>query len=534
MRDKEEKFLWWQREVIYQIYPRSFKDSNGDGIGDLQGIIEKLDYLKELGIGAIWISPFFPSPMADFGYDVSDYCGIHPIFGDMNDFDQLLKEVHDKGLKLILDFVPNHTSEEHDWFKESRSSRNNPKRDWYIWKDPGPDGGPPNNWVSEFGGKAWQYDEITKQYYYHTFLKEQPDLNWRNPEVQEAMFDAMRFWLDKGVDGYRVDVMWHMIKDDRFRNNPENPAYKEHMSPYRQLIPAYSSDQPEVHDIVEKMRDVTNEYEERVLIGEIYLPIDRLVTYYGHENSGAHLPFNFQLIVLPWEADKINAAISEYEASLPEGGWPNWVLGNHDKSRILSRVGKNQARVAAMLLLTLRGTPTMYYGDEIGMEDVKIPPDEVKDPHEKNVPGKGLGRDPERTPMQWDSSAKAGFTTGEPWLPISEAAPSVNVEMEKQREESIYSLYKKLLQKRKEEPALHVGAYVPLKASGNLIAFRREKNEKHFLIILNLGHDVELYAPEEDWRGKVIIATHREWEEKELSGKIEILPDLGVLIELKN
>ena len=534
MRDSEKNYLWWQKEVIYQIYPRSFKDSNGDGIGDLQGIIEKLDYLKELGIGAIWISPFFPSPMADFGYDVSDYCGIHPIFGKMDDFDRLLKEIHERGLKLILDFVPNHTSEEHDWFKESRSSRNNAKRDWYIWKDPGPDGGPPNNWVSEFGGNAWQYDETTEQYYYHTFLKEQPDLNWRNPEVQEAMFDAMRFWLDKGVDGYRVDVMWHMIKDDRFRNNPENPDYKEHMSPYRKLIPAYSSDQPEVHDIVEKMRDVTNEYEERVLIGEIYLPIDRLVTYYGHENGGAHLPFNFQLIVLPWEADKINAAISEYEASLPKGGWPNWVLGNHDKSRILSRVGKNQARVASMLLLTLRGTPTMYYGDEIGMEDVEIPPDEVKDPHEKNVPGKGLGRDPERTPMQWDSSAKAGFTTGEPWLPISKSAASVNVEKEKQREESIYNLYKRLLQKRKEEPALHVGEYIPLKASGNIIAFRREKNEKQFLVILNLGHDVELYAPKEDWTGKVIIATDGEWEEKDVSGKLEILPDLGLLIELKN
>ncbi|HET8855458.1 MAG TPA: alpha-amylase family glycosyl hydrolase, partial [Salinimicrobium sp.] len=328
----QNKHIWWQKEIIYQIYPRSFKDSTGNGIGDLSGIIEKLDYLKNLGVKGVWVSPIYPSPMKDFGYDVSNYTDIHPLFGTMKDFDRMLEEIHNREMKLILDFVPNHTSDKHPWFEESKSSKDNPKRDWYIWKDPNPDGGPPNNWLSEFGGPGWEFNKETGQYYYHAYLKEQPDLNWRNPEVQQAMLNAMEFWLKKGVDGFRVDVMWHMIKDDQFRDNPINPEYKESNSPYDKLIPAFSTDQPEVHDIVAMMRDLLNKYDERLLIGEIYLPIDRLVTYYGQDNSGAHLPFNFQLISLPWDAGKIKAAIDEYEGTLPPEGWPNWVLGNHDQS----------------------------------------------------------------------------------------------------------------------------------------------------------------------------------------------------------
>lgn len=289
---EEKEYLWWQKDILYQIYPRSFKDSDGDGIGDLPGILEKLDYLKDLGIKGVWISPFYPSPMADFGYDVSDYTGIHPMFGTMEDFDRLLAEVHERGLKLILDFVPNHSSDQHPWFQESKSSKDNPKRDWYIWKDPGPNGGPPNNWGAAFGGSGWEYDTVSGQYYYHAFLKEQPDLNWRNPEVQEAMFNAMRFWLDKGVDGFRVDVMWHMIKDEQFRDNPPNPDYTEDKSPYDKLLQAYNTDQFEVHDIVKKMRAVMDKYDERVMIGEIYLPIDKLVAYYGQDSEGAHLPLS--------------------------------------------------------------------------------------------------------------------------------------------------------------------------------------------------------------------------------------------------
>ncbi len=396
---------WWQNGIIYQIYPRSFQDSNEDGIGDLNGIRERLGYLEWLGVDAVWLSPIYPSPMADFGYDVSDYTDVHEMFGSLDDLLELRGELHRRGMKLILDLVPNHTSSEHPWFRESRSSRENAKRDWYIWKDPAPDGGPPTNWKSVFGGSAWEFDEHTGQYYYHAFLKEQPDLNWRNSEVRTAMFDVIRFWLDRGIDGFRIDVIWHMIKDDQFRDEPENPNYHPgESSTYDEVRHIYTTDRPEIHGLIAEMRSVIEEYEDRVMIGEIYLPIERLVTYYGNEGTGIHLPYNFQLILLPWDARKIDSAIHAYEALLPTWGWPNWVLGNHDKSRVATRVGSAQARVAAMLLLTLRGTPTIYYGDEIGMHDVPIPPDRIHDPVEKNMPGLGLGRDPQRTPMQWDGS----------------------------------------------------------------------------------------------------------------------------------
>lgn len=530
---KKQEYLWWQKGILYQIYPRSYKDSNGDGVGDLPGIISKLDYLKDLGIKGVWISPFYPSPMADFGYDVSDYTGIHPMFGKMEDFDLLLSEVHKRELKLILDFVPNHSSDEHPWFLESKKSKNNPKRDWYIWKDPGPEGGPPNNWLSVFGGSGWEFDENTGQYYYHAFLKEQPDLNWRNPEVQEAMLQAMRFWLDKGVDGFRVDVMWHMIKDDQFRDNPPNPHYTEDQSPYDKQIPAYSTDQPEVHEIVTKMRQVVDEYEERVMIGEIYLPIDKLITYYGKNNEGAHLPFNFQLVVLPWDAREIEAAINEYEGSLPPDGWPNWVLGNHDNSRIASRIGLKQAKIAAMLLLTLRGTPTIYYGDEIGMTDVEISAEEVQDPQEKNIPGKGLGRDPERTPMQWNASENAGFTRGKPWLPLMEDYKQVNVEEELKNENGMLKYYRKLIRLRMQEPALHTGEYFPVYTEGNLLSYIRKNSGKKFLIALNLGGSQELFRPiTPSWKGVIRIATHPGLEGNEISGTLKLNANLGIVVEI--
>src|SRR5687768_12175018 len=404
------KPLWWQRGIVYQVYPRSFMDSNGDGIGDLPGIISRLDYLRWLGVDAVWISPIYPSPMKDFGYDVADYTGVHPMFGTLADFDRLLAAAHARDLKVILDFVPNHSSDQHPWFRESRASRHNPKRDWYVWRDR------PNNWLSCFGGSAWTFDERSGQYYYHAFLPEQPDLNWRNPEVVEAMLGVLRFWLERGVDGFRVDVLWHLIKDKDFQDNPPNPDWREGMDPYNALHPVHTSDRPEVHDIVRGMRRLLDAYPERVLIGEIYLPVERLVQYYGAapsgEMSGAHLPFNFQLLSAPWDARHLARLIAEYERLLPAGAWPNWVLGNHDRPRIASRVGAAQARVAAMLLLTLRGTPTLYYGDELGMEGVAIPSHLAQDPWERRQPGLGLGRDPSRTPMQWDCSLHAGFTKG--------------------------------------------------------------------------------------------------------------------------
>jgi alpha-glucosidase len=523
--------LWWQRGIVYQIYPRSFMDANGDGIGDLEGIRQRLDYLAWLGVDAIWISPIYPSPMADFGYDVADYTGIHPMFGTMATFDRLLDETHARGLKLILDLVPNHTSSEHPWFRESRAARDAPKRDWYLWRDPAPDGGPPNNWLSVFGGSAWQWDEATGQYYFHAFLAEQPDLNWRNPDVRCAMFDVMRFWLDKGVDGFRVDVLWHMIKDAQFRDNPPNPGYQPGNRPYVRLIPAYSTDQPEVHGVVTEMREVMDDYDERVMIGEIYLPIDKLVRYYGENGRGAHLPFNFQLVVLPWNASRIFAAMSEYEASLPPQGWPNWVLGNHDVSRIASRVGLAQARVAAMLLLTLRGTPTLYYGDELGMRDVPIPPDQVQDPQGRNI---GISRDPERTPMQWDTSVNAGFTTAEPWLPVADDSAEVNVELQREDADSMLALYRRLIALRHAEPALEVGDYAPLCQSGDAFAYLRTRGERQLAVALNLADTPVVLRPDRTpIRGRVLVGTSRVREGSMVIGAIPLAADEGIVIALE-
>jgi alpha-glucosidase len=521
---------WWKRGIVYQVYPRSFQDSNGDGIGDLNGIRRRLDYLSWLGVDAIWISPIFPSPMADFGYDVADYCGIDPIFGTLDDFDRLVEEAHAKGLKLILDFVPNHTSDQHPWFQESRSSRTNPKRDWYIWRDPAPDGGLPNNWISNFGGPAWEWDEATGQYYYHAFLKEQPDLNWRNKEVRKAMYNALRFWLNRGVDGFRVDVIWHLIKDAELRDNPPNLAYQPSQAEINRFLQVYSADQPEVHEVVREMRSVLEEYAERVLIGEIYLPLERLVTYYGKDLSGTHLPFNFQLIQTTWNAQKIAALIKEYEAVLPEGGWPNWVLGNHDQPRIGARIGPQQARVAAMLLLTLRGTPTMYYGDEIGIGRVEIPPEAAQDPWEKNEPGLGLGRDPERTPMQWDGSAQGGFTSGTPWLPLDPHFRSCHVEALRDDPTSILMLYWRLIQLRRQHLGLSVGRYKQVTAEGDVLAYERQHGAERFLVALNLGHEPHTLPLPFGTRGRVVLSTLPDRGEESIGAQVVLRADEGLII----
>ncbi|MCU0917660.1 MAG: alpha-amylase family glycosyl hydrolase [Planctomycetes bacterium] len=528
-----EKHLWWQTGVIYQIYPLSFADSNGDGYGDLPGILGKLDYLKWLGVDAVWISPIYPSPLADFGYDISDHRAINPLCGTMEDFDRLLVACHERGLKVILDYVPNHTSDQHPWFLESRSSRNSPKRDWYIWKDPGRNGEPPNNWLSIFGGRAWQWDETTRQFYCHSFLKEQPDLNWRNPEVQAAMLDVMRFWLDKGVDGFRVDALWHVIKDEQCRDNPLDPDYVEgEMSPYHRLLPVYSGGQPQLHEIVALMRRVTQEYPERVLIGEMYLPVEELVRYYGQDgDSGIHLPYNFQLIVLPWQAMEIFAGINTYEASLPAFAWPTWVLGNHDKPRVASRVGPAQAKIAALLLLTLRGTPTLYYGDEIGMEDVNVPAQDARDPVAKAFPGIRLGRDPERTPMQWSAEPNAGFSSGEPWLPLAADYEQENVENQKQDAGSLLAFHRQLLELRRKEPALQIGAYLPAGQKRNVFAFVREHAETTLLIAVNLSDTrARLAVPRHmDITGEVIFGTDPARVGSKINDYIELAPDEGLI-----
>jgi alpha-glucosidase len=533
-RGQPGRFLWWQRGTIYQVYPRSFMDSNGDGVGDLPGLVSRLDYLRWLGVDAVWISPIYPSPMKDFGYDVADYTGIHPLFGTLEDFDRLLHEAHARDLKVVLDFVPNHSSDQHAWFRESRASRANPRRDWYIWRDPAPDGGPPNNWLSCFGGSAWQLDPATGQYYYHAFLPEQPDLNWRNPAVVDAMLDVLRFWLDRGVDGFRVDVLWHLVKDVEFRDNPPNPGWREGQDPYQELVPVHTTDRPEVHAIINRMRRLFDEYSDRVLIGEIYLPIERLVEYYGADLSGAHLPFNFQLIAARWDARHLARLIGEYEAALPQGGWPNWVLGNHDQHRIATRVGAQQARVAAMLLLTLRGTPTLYYGDEIGMRDVPIAPDRVRDPFERNVPGKGLGRDPERTPMQWSAAPNAGFTTGDPWLPVAHDFAKVNVEAQRDRPDSMLSLYARLIALRRGEPALEVGRLEPVEAEGDVLAYvrRARGDESSFLVALNLGGRPHRLAWSSPQGGAVALSTHLDRGGEPVAGELQLRPHEGVIVRL--
>ena len=524
---------WWQTGVIYQIYPRSFQDSNGDGVGDLRGILARLPYLTELGVDAIWLSPIFVSPMADFGYDIADYTNIDSLFGTRDDFDALLAAAHENGLKVILDLVPNHTSDRHPWFVESRASRQSPKRDWYIWRDPKPGGGPPNNWRSDFGGSAWEYDSATGQYFYHAFLNRQPDLNWRNREVRAAIYDVMRFWLRRGVDGFRVDVIWHLIKDDQFRDNPLNPRFRVGDPPHHAVVPLYTVDRPEVHYVIGEMRRITDEFTDRVLIGEIYLPIERLVAYYGRDLSGVHLPFNFTLLSAPWHARELARLVESYEAALPEGGWPNWVLGNHDRPRIASRVGIDQARVAAMLLLTLRGTPTIYYGDELGMEQVPIRSQDVRDPFELNVPGKGLGRDGCRTPMPWDGSVHAGFSSAKPWLPLAGNYPVVNVAEQREQAGSIYRLHRQLIELRKTRPSLRLGSYQPIVADGDLLLYVRAQADERTLIALNLGSEPTVVTfPAEAANGSVLLSTHGDRIGDPVAQDLALRANEGVMIAL--
>lgn len=522
--------------MIYQIYPRSFQDSNGDGIGDLQGIRSRLGYLKDLGVDCLWLSPFFKSPMKDFGYDVADYCDVDPMFGTLKDFDQLLEDTHKLGLKLVIDLVPNHTSDQHPWFKESRSSRDNPKRDWYVWRDPKPDGSPPNNWMAYFGGPSWTLDEKTGQYYLHQFLPEQPDLNWRNPEMKEAMFEAMRFWLRKGVDGFRIDVIWLLVEDGEFRDEPPNPAWKPGDIDRFRHLHIYQEDQPETRQIVQEMRQVLDEFEgDRMMVGEIYLPYDQLMPYYGTpEQPGCHLPFNFHLIfrgLNNWTAENIRSIVEEYEASLPPWGSPNWVLGNHDQHRMASRIGHAQARVGAMMLFSLRGSPTWYYGDEIGMVDGVIPPDKIQDPaalRQMNAAGEhGLdpGRDPERTPMQWSGFAYAGFSTREPWLPVNPDYLERNVETQDADAESMLTLVRTLLVVRKETKALLEGDYRSYKSPEGVFAYLRGGE---VLVALNFsGQPKTLGIP----GGEIVVSTHLD-RYGSVDNHLELRPNEGVIIKL--
>jgi alpha-glucosidase len=535
--------------VVYQVYPRSFADANSDGVGDLPGITKRLDYLSWLGVDAVWISPFYRSPMRDFGYDVSDFRDVDPTFGTLEDFDRLLEEAHGRGIRVVVDFVPNHTSDEHPWFAESRSSRDNPKRGWYVWRDPRPDGSAPNNWVSYWGGSAWEWDEGTGQYYLHSFMPEMPDLNWRNPEVEEAMLDVARFWLEWGVDGFRVDSAQQILKDPFFRDNPVNPdagasAYK-YLGSYDLQLHLHDKGHEDLHGVYRRFRVLLDGYARRdgrgrLAIGEIHV-FDRpewkrhWAGYYGADLDEFHMPFNLTLVGKQWNAAAFRRAIEEMEALTPEGAWPNWVLGNHDESRIASRVGREQARAAMLLLLTLRGTPTLYYGDEIGMEDVPVPPGRVRDPFENASPGQGLGRDPERSPMQWSAGTNAGFCPEgvEPWLPVAGDYREVNVEEQAEDPRSMLSLTRRLLALRQELPALHAGGYEPLLdgvPEDCLAYLRRHVEGGDCFVALNFSGEARELRLQDGLKGRVLLSTFLDREGGTNRGALRLRANEGVVV----
>lgn len=489
---------WWREAVFYEIYVRSFQDSNGDGVGDLAGIIERLDYLNDgtprsLGVDALWLTPVNPSPMFDFGYDVRDYCDIEPLFGTLADFDRLIAEAHRRHIRIIFDLVPNHTSHLHPWFESARRSRTDPYRDWYIWRDAAPGGGFPNNWASAFGGPAWTLDPATGQYYLHSFLPEQPDLNYRNPAVAAAMENVIRFWLDRGVDGFRVDVMHKLIKDAALRDNPTPTPEEAHpVKHYGDQKHVHDEDQPELHDIIRSWRRILDEYGDRTMVGEVYLfDPDRLVRYYGNGHDELPLAFNFSFLWSPWDAAAFRAQAAEMEALLPAGAQPTYVLSSHDAPRYRTRFddpvwGEARARVAALMLLTLRGTPFLYYGEEIGMHDVVIPFDRTCDPVGRRVPA--LGRDPERTPMQWSPGPGAEFTTvASTWLPLADDYASINVERQLRDPRSHFSFYRRAIWYRKRTPALTRGAYVPIDGPPDTFVYRRQHGASRCLVALNFA-----------------------------------------------
>ena len=500
---------WWKTAVIYQIYPRSFVDSNGDGVGDLRGVRTKLDYLADtLGVDAIWLSPFYTSPMDDFGYDVADYTDVDPIFGNMDDFDDLLETAHELGLKVIIDWVPNHSSHEHPWFVESRSSRDNPKRDWYVWRDPAPDGSVPNNWISVFSGPAWTYDEPTGQYYLHSFLPQQPDINWRNPETKEAMLHTLRFWLDRGVDGFRMDACHLIMKDPDYHSNPEleepEPGYKD-LGEYDLLVHLYDRGHPDIHPLFGEIRNVLNEYSaqgERLAVGEIHLTDwDEWASYYG-DNDELHMPFNFGMVGIEWSAERARSVVDSLEGAIPARAWPNYTLGNHDEIRIATRLGAAQSRLAILMLLTLRGTPTIYYGDELGMVQAEIAAEDEQDPWGRRYPG--IGRDGCRTPMQWTAEPGAGFTDSTPWLPTVDPGGTLNVATQLADPDSMLSFHRRLLATRSSSDALQVGGYSAIEGLGSdVFAYRRTTDAEVATVYLNFGNrPVEVEA-----EGEIMVAT---------------------------
>jgi alpha-glucosidase len=481
---------WWQRGAIYQIYPRSFADSNGDGIGDLRGIAARLDYLRSLGVEAIWLSPFYRSPMADFGYDVADYRDVDPIFGTLDDFKHLLGEAHARDLRVVIDFVPNHSSDQHEWFQTSRADRENPKRDWYVWRD-GRDGGPPNNWRSAFEavGPAWTFDETTGQWYLHSFMAEQPDLDWDNPDVEAAMHDAMRFWLDLGVDGFRIDVVHKIAKDPQLRDAVAGEP------------PPYEDWEPQIRERMRRLRAVVDEYDDRMIVGEVYiLDLRRLLTYV---NSGdeLHLAHNFVFVNLPWDADAFRATIDQFEALSTHAAWPAWFIANHDHSRVASRFGPRQARAVLLMIYSLRGTPFVYQGEELALPDAEIPPERVVDVD---------GRDPERAPLPWTREAPGfGFTDGEPWLPFVAGAGELSAEAQEDDPDSALNLTRRLASLRSAHAVLQSGEQRTVNVGDDLLAWLRIEAGEEVLAVVNFADAERRVAcpPDLPARGELLISS---------------------------
>jgi len=527
---RSARLKWWQLGVVYEIAPVSFQDSNGDGKGDLPGLINRIEYLEWLGVDVVWLTPVFPSPFFDFGYDIANFCAIDPRFGTLQDFDRLTSGLHQRGIRLLLDFVPNHTSDQHPWFIESRSSQGISKRDWYLWADPAANGGPPNNWLSRFGGSAWQWDD-SGQFYYHSFLVEQPDLNWRNPEVRGAMAEVMRFWLRRGVDGFRVDASAVLAEDELLRDDPPNPDADESTPPPQRLKRVFTDDRRQSMAYLEEIRQVVDEFEDRALAGEVQGQTDRIGHFYGGERPRFHMPLNFALLDSPWDAFSLQANIDAYLNAIPKDAWPNWVIGGHDKKRVASKIGQAQARNLAILLLTLKGTPFLFAGDELGMEQVDIPRDRIQDPFEKLVGGYGLNRDPERSPMRWDGTRNGGFTTGDPWLPMGADIADRNVERLKNDSRSILALYRALIALRKRERLLVEGEYQPIRSHNDILTYKRVGADAEFIIALNLVHQPRRF----EWSGtgNLVLSTYLDTQPKTVQCPSLLRPDEGVIIKLR-
>jgi alpha-glucosidase len=522
---------WWRDGVLYQVYPRSFGDANGDGIGDLDGIRAHLDHLEWLGIDGIWLNPTMPSPNADWGYDVADYTAVHPDLGTLEQLDALIAEAGERGIRVLLDLVPNHTSDRHAWFQDALTGRDARHRDHYVWADPAPGGGPPNNWISNFGGSAWTLHEPTGQYYLHNFLPEQPDLNWWSDAVRDAFDEILRFWFARGVAGFRIDVCHAIVKDRLLRDDPPAQPGDNEQIRKRGTRQVYSMNRPEVHDVLRRWRRLTDAQEpERALVGETYvLDLEHLLPYYGNGTDELHLAFNFLFVHADLEVDEMRTIVETMEERLPEGAWPVYTGSNHDAGRLMTRWAgdhEERARTALLLLLALRGTPFLYYGDEIALPEVPQDPETAKDPVARRTGDPTRNRDVCRTPMPWDDSPGAGFTASgatRTWLPIGDT--SRNVAAQREDPASTLHLVRDLIALRGASADLREGAYATLDAPRGVWAYRRGRST---IVALNLSGEP---ARLDGVAGRVLVSTDRSRDGERPAGALELAPWQAAVVE---